>query len=114
LLHCSGGVVVVTGCAHPGIVEIVERAEVVSGGEVTAVLGGFHMLREDEDSINDTISRLKELGVLQAVPCHCSGELTIELFRAAYGPRFVGCTVGSVIVVDELAGRTGTDQQPPD
>ena len=51
--------VVVTGCAHPGIVNIVKRAISMLNKPVLYVLGGFHLMRSSEDEIINTIRELK-------------------------------------------------------
>jgi 7,8-dihydropterin-6-yl-methyl-4-(beta-D-ribofuranosyl)aminobenzene 5'-phosphate synthase len=74
---------VITGCAHPGIVEIVRKArEFVD--EVSLVFGGFHLMDNSEDGIFEIISELKELGVKNAIPCHCSGDLATRLFNREF------------------------------
>jgi 7,8-dihydropterin-6-yl-methyl-4-(beta-D-ribofuranosyl)aminobenzene 5'-phosphate synthase len=103
-LFVSGeaGVAVVTGCAHPGIVSIVERTQEVTGRKALAVVGGFHLFRAGDEGILRTISRLKELGVRHAVPCHCTGEKAIGRFAAAYGDDFTVCVAGTTVAVGDL------------
>lgn len=104
IVDCGPGSVVITGCAHPGIVNMVGRARAAGGKDVLAVLGGFHLLRDTRESVLSVIRRLKELGVRYAMPCHCSGDDAIELFAREYGAEFVKCSVGSVISAEGLIG----------
>ncbi len=53
---------VVTGCAHPGLVEIAGKAK-ETVGEISSVFGGFHLMDSSENEISETISDLKRLGV---------------------------------------------------
>jgi 7,8-dihydropterin-6-yl-methyl-4-(beta-D-ribofuranosyl)aminobenzene 5'-phosphate synthase len=92
-----GGLVVVTGCSHPGIVAIVEKAKQVGGERVFAVLGGFHLLQHSDEAVAGIVARLQELGVERVGPTHCTGEKAIEAFRNAYGERFVEMGAGRVV-----------------
>jgi 7,8-dihydropterin-6-yl-methyl-4-(beta-D-ribofuranosyl)aminobenzene 5'-phosphate synthase len=103
ILETPRGAVVITGCAHPGVVEIVERARAVTGGEVLAVLGGFHLGRADDDAVRGIVARLKALGVRRAGPCHCSGQRARELFAAAFGADYLDLHTGSVLALADLA-----------
>ena len=66
------GLVVLTGCAHLGIVNIVKRAQQVSGiSKVHAVIGGFHISSAHEGI---AVARfLHEIAVKLVSPCHCTG-----------------------------------------
>jgi 7,8-dihydropterin-6-yl-methyl-4-(beta-D-ribofuranosyl)aminobenzene 5'-phosphate synthase len=91
------GLVVVTGCSHPGIVAIVERARQVADGKVTTVLGGFHLLGHTDEAIAGIVARFRELGVEKVGAAHCTGERAIEAFRRAYGARSIEMGAGRVV-----------------
>ncbi|MBN2014961.1 MAG: MBL fold metallo-hydrolase [Candidatus Altiarchaeota archaeon] len=74
---------VITGCAHPGIVEIIKKAKELVD-EISLVFGGFHLKEKSEDEILGIIAELKKLGVKNAIPCHCSGDLAIGLFKREF------------------------------
>jgi len=88
------GLVVVTGCAHPGIVEIVQRAKEIGKERVHLVVGGFHMAGMPEARVWAVIESLRRLGVARVAPCHCSGDLARRLFREAWGDGFYPAGVG--------------------
>ena len=77
-----------TGCGHFGISRIVMIAKEIVGKEIRHVMGGFHLLAEDETVILSEIEMLKSLGVTRALPTHCSGELAIAHFSEAFGASF--------------------------
>jgi len=114
VISTDSSAAVVTGCAHPGILSIVERAKEVTGREVRVIIGGFHLFRDSDASIRRTVSRLQELGVRWVVPCHCSGDPAIQRFADAYVHAFLRCSVGAVIPVGELLCTEHGDEQPPD
>jgi len=89
--------IVVTGCSHPGIVNIVKRAIEMLNKPVLYALGGFHLMRSDEEEIAKVINELKNLGVEYITPTHCTGELAIEMFKEAYGENYIPGGVGRII-----------------
>jgi len=94
------GVVVVTGCAHPGIVEMVRQAQEVTGGEIRLVLGGFHLGGANETQIEDIILSFRRLGVPRVAPCHCTGDKARQMFADAYGSHCALPGVGWVRRMD--------------
>jgi len=99
IIDTEEGLVIVTGCAHPGIVDIVRGAMQRHGKEVRLLLGGFHLLRHSEARIRDTIDALKALGVIQVAPSHCTGNHATALFRDAWGEDFLDAGCGAVIEI---------------
>lgn len=78
------GLVVLTGCAHPGIIEIVQHAKAGFNQEVRLAIGGFHLKDNTAGEIRNTILKLKESGVRQIIPFHCTGRIAQELFIKEY------------------------------
>lgn len=97
ILDTSEGLIIMTGCAHPGIVNIVEAAMMQRGKPVRLVAGGFHLHRQSEGRIKATIDRLKALDVAQVAPSHCTGTRAIAMFRDAWGKDFLDSGCGAVI-----------------
>lgn len=73
------GLVVLSGCAHAGIVNTVRYAREVTGvDKIHVVMGGFHLTGPDFASVVDpTIQALKDLNPKYVVPTHCSGRKAI-------------------------------------
>ena len=73
------GLVVLTGCAHSGIINTVEHAQRVTGvDKIFAIMGGFHLTGADFNSvIKKTTDRLKELNPGFIVPTHCTGRKAV-------------------------------------
>ncbi|NJE08720.1 MBL fold metallo-hydrolase [Thermococcus sp. M39] len=97
VLKTSKGLVVVTGCSHPGIVKIVERAENITGENAFLVVGGFHLFGASEKEVRAIATSLKKLGVQKVMPCHCTGSKAERIFAEEFGVDYVGCGVGKVI-----------------
>ena len=87
------GVVVIIGCGHPGIPNIVRKAKQLVHKNVYLVMGGFHLLNKDASEIDQIIRALKEMGVQKVSPSHCTGEKAILRFQKAWGEDFIpgGC-----------------------
>jgi 7,8-dihydropterin-6-yl-methyl-4-(beta-D-ribofuranosyl)aminobenzene 5'-phosphate synthase len=101
VIRTHRGLVVITGCAHPGIVRIVERAVRLAGDSVYLVMGGFHLADMSEDQISSILRDFRRLGVRKVAPSHCTGERAIAMFAAEYGDDFLRTGAGSVIRVEE-------------
>jgi 7,8-dihydropterin-6-yl-methyl-4-(beta-D-ribofuranosyl)aminobenzene 5'-phosphate synthase len=97
VLKTTQGPVVVTGCAHPGIVQVVARVKELTNQDVELVLGGFHLFKENPKTIRDVLTQLKDLGVRRAAPCHCSGDEAIRLCSEVFGSNCVPCCTGTVL-----------------
>jgi 7,8-dihydropterin-6-yl-methyl-4-(beta-D-ribofuranosyl)aminobenzene 5'-phosphate synthase len=95
IIETQQGSIVLTGCAHPGIVEIVQQAQTV--GEIYLVMGGFHLADSGTAEVEAVIAELKRSGVQQAAPGHCTGDQAIDQFRAAFGPDFIPIGAGAVL-----------------
>lgn len=95
IVATAKGLVIVTGCAHPGVVNIVKEAKEMTGLEVHLVLGGFHLGGASENMILSIIEQFRELGVEKVAPCHCSGDRARALFKAEFGKDYVEAGVGS-------------------
>jgi len=103
LVKTDKDLVVITGCAHPGIVEILREAKKITNEEIYLVLGGFHLGGTGDSKLRDIIKSFRELGVKKAAPCHCSGDRTRELFKEEYGEDFIANGVGMVIEIGARA-----------
>lgn len=97
LFDTDGGLIVICGCAHPGIVEMVSRAKSVSAKEILLVMGGFHLQDYTPPAIQKIIAAFKTLGVGFVAPSHCTGIPARRLFQEQYGANFIESGVGKVI-----------------
>lgn len=101
VLKTTKGLVVITGCAHPGIVKTIEKVKELFKEEINLVMGGFHLAGWSDSELKEVINNFKGLGVKRAAPSHCSGERTIELFKQEYGENFVKLGVGRKLAISE-------------
>jgi len=99
ILNTSKGLIVITGCAHPGIVDIIKRAKEILNKKVYLAFGGFHLGSKSEREVENIISDFRDLEVINAGPTHCTGDKAIELFKKEYGENFVQMGVGKVLQI---------------
>lgn len=85
IISSQNGLVVIAGCSHAGIINIIEQAIEISGiKNIYCVIGGFHLIGPGEAKIDRTIKELRHLNVQKVVPIHCTGfegikKISIEM-----------------------------------
>jgi 7,8-dihydropterin-6-yl-methyl-4-(beta-D-ribofuranosyl)aminobenzene 5'-phosphate synthase len=104
-LQTGRGVIIITGCAHPGIVNIVQKAKELLKNEILLAMGGFHLRSESQTAIEHIVSDFRTLGVGYVGPCHCSGDLARQAFDQEYRHNFISVGIGRVIHVKDLIKR---------
>jgi 7,8-dihydropterin-6-yl-methyl-4-(beta-D-ribofuranosyl)aminobenzene 5'-phosphate synthase len=93
------GLVVLTGCAHSGVVNTVQYAREISGvDEVWAIMGGFHLGPAKDDEIDRTVDEILRLGPKMVMPSHCTGFKAIARFADRMPDAFVLGVVGTRIL----------------
>ncbi len=98
IVTTSKGLVIITGCAHPGVVNIVRAAkDIVPDHKVYLVIGGFHLSGASSAQIESIIEEFGGLSVEKVAPCHCSGDDTRRLFKERYGEGYIESGVGKKI-----------------
>ncbi len=71
--HTSAGLVIITGCSHAGICNIIEYAKKVCGDDrVVDIIGGFHLQNPPKRQLEGTISYLNALQPDTMHACHCT------------------------------------------
>ena len=93
------GLVIITGCAHPNIVNIVRAAKRQRNREVYLLMGGFHLLGKNREQLRKIISDLKQEGVVKVAPSHCTGDAAIAMFRREWGDNFIEGGLGALIKI---------------
>jgi len=110
------GLVVITGCAHPGVVTMVRSAQASAGDFGTRsrrphlVLGGFHLGGTGTINVERIVADFRRMGVRRVAPCHCTGERAMGVFAEEYGEGFIQVGVGRVITVDSEGSEQGGGQ----
>jgi 7,8-dihydropterin-6-yl-methyl-4-(beta-D-ribofuranosyl)aminobenzene 5'-phosphate synthase len=94
------GLVVIIGCAHPGVEKMVLAAKRQFEEGIYLVMGGFHLGGASRYEVEQIIKEFKRIGVAHVAPCHCTGDRAINQFKNAFGERFISVGVGAVIEIE--------------
>jgi 7,8-dihydropterin-6-yl-methyl-4-(beta-D-ribofuranosyl)aminobenzene 5'-phosphate synthase len=100
VLNTKNGLTVITGCSHPGIVEMLKEIKSAFNKNIYLVIGGFHLLNKSEKEMDQIISEIKAIGVVKCGATHCTGEKQIKMIRDAFGTNFVELGVGNSILIN--------------
>jgi len=103
VLRTRRGLVVLTGCAHPGIANILRRVRSPHPEDLLLVLGGFHLEWALPWQMMALLRLFRDVGVRYVAPTHCSAEKTRQRFQQAYGPGYLEAGVGRVITLPDLS-----------
>lgn len=86
IIDTGPGLVVVTGCGHAGVINIIEQArELVRPARVHALIGGVHLFNASEQSLSWTAERLRDFGIDHLLGAHCTGIETMFRLRGDLG-----------------------------
>jgi len=89
IIDTDFGLVVITGCAHRGIINTLRHAQKLTGKElVYAVIGGTHLLRSSEERLALTSAELREMGVQRLGVSHCTGFASSAYLAQEFGDAF--------------------------
>jgi 7,8-dihydropterin-6-yl-methyl-4-(beta-D-ribofuranosyl)aminobenzene 5'-phosphate synthase len=99
IIDTEDGLVVITGCAHPGIVTVLKRVRSLNPGKRLAlVMGGFHLYESSTEQIDAIIQDFRRMKVGKVSPSHCSGDYARKRFKEVYGPDYVEGGAGLVLL----------------
>ena len=99
IISTASGPALITGCAHPGIVEIARVATNLAQEPMHIVLGGFHLGGATPDKVREIGAALRDLGVKKVGPCHCTGERAISILQEMFGEDGLEVMVGTQILL---------------
>lgn len=100
VLDTKKGLIVMTGCSHPGIVEMLKKIKSDFNKNIYMVFGGFHLLQKSDKEMNTIISEMKTLGVIKWGATHCTGDKQIQTFKDSFGENYFELGVGNTIVIN--------------
>jgi len=99
IIKTEKGLIVITGCAHPGIVNIVKISKDLMKEDVYLVTGGFHLGGASDYEIKNIVESFRDIEVKKVAPCHCTGDRAISLFEEEYKNDFIKAGVGKTILL---------------
>ncbi|MGD9108372.1 MAG: MBL fold metallo-hydrolase [Gammaproteobacteria bacterium] len=100
VIKSSKGLVIITGCAHSGIINIIKTVKNhFPKNNIYLVLGGFHLTGTSKTKIEEIVKNFKKLKVQKVAPLHCSGNPAKKIFKQYYGNDFTQLHVGETFFI---------------
>ena len=100
IIKTQKGLVIITGCAHPGIVSILNKIKnTFPNDKIYWVIGGFHLRNADQTTIEKIANQFKKLNIEKVSPIHCSGKKTQDIFEKTYKVNLIKLKVGDIIEI---------------
>ncbi len=102
LFKTEKGLVIVTGCAHQGLIEIIESVKSQFSENIFLLVGGFHLCNMKEPEFRTVINKVKDLKIKYIAPSHCTGKEAIKCFTEIFQETFIKTGAGQIIKLNEL------------
>ncbi len=96
-IHTEKGMIVIVGCSHIGVSNILATIQKRSKDKIYTVIGGTHLIGATTERIDQTIKTFQELGVEQVAVSHCTGEEGIAALKKEYQQKFIQNNTGNIL-----------------
>ncbi|MCX8094709.1 MAG: MBL fold metallo-hydrolase [Caldisericia bacterium] len=90
--------ILITGCAHRGIVNIVNHAVNIFNKKVNIILGGFHLYNASKEKLIKIVNYLNNFEINKLIPCHCTGDKSIKIFKELFKGEVMECLAGDFLI----------------
>lgn len=97
VLESDKGLVIITGCAHQGILRIVETIKNRFKQKIYLLIGGMHLKDSSRQDIADVILKLKEYDIEKIAPMHCTGRCAARLMQKEFKDNFIRVKQGKIV-----------------
>lgn len=95
------GLIIISGCAHAGILNTIYAAQEITGeNKILAVIGGFHLALATNEYIDSIINEFLKIGPKYIIPTHCTGFEAMKKISDAMEEHFLLGTVGSSFIFE--------------
>ncbi len=101
IINHRKGLIIVTGCSHQGIVNILNQAKKMLNRPIYLVFGGFHLGSTPDEELNRIVQSFQDIGVEKCGATHCTGDRAIALFKRAFGENFLDMGTGKILEISE-------------
>jgi 7,8-dihydropterin-6-yl-methyl-4-(beta-D-ribofuranosyl)aminobenzene 5'-phosphate synthase len=96
VIDTGAGLVVLLGCGHAGLLNILHHVKRTFDGAILAVAGGTHLTSANDDMLQEAITALRTTyGAPRVYPSHCSGEQAYVALAHAFGEKVQPCPAGT-------------------
>ncbi|MEM3381296.1 MAG: MBL fold metallo-hydrolase [Candidatus Bathyarchaeia archaeon] len=92
------GLVIISGCAHAGIVNTIRQAKKISGlNQIYAIIGGLHLSTSDDERIRKSVDEIERVAPEVIYPCHCTGLKAISFLLEIFENRCIPIRTGDTV-----------------
>ena len=98
-LESDRGLVLIAGCSHPGIMNMVSTISARTGKRICGIIGGTHLIDADRQRLTRTIDALRDLNLDFLAVSHCTGQENLPALKEAFGEKYVFNNTGNVITI---------------
>ncbi|OAG27931.1 MBL fold metallo-hydrolase [Thermodesulfatator autotrophicus] len=99
IFETENHLVLLTGCAHPGVLFMAQEVERLFRRPPSFIIGGFHLLNRPEEEVFALAWELKRLGVTHVAPSHCTGKKAQAIFAKVFGEGFIKVGAGTKLKI---------------
>lgn len=100
VIKTDQGISIILGCAHAGVINIIEYAKKITGEElIHTVIGGTHLQPVSAEQRDKSIEALKTYNIARLGVSHCTGLPAFARLSQEFGDRFLSCNVGVVVEI---------------
>ncbi|MCK9467132.1 MAG: MBL fold metallo-hydrolase [Candidatus Absconditabacterales bacterium] len=91
------GIMIIVGCSHPGIINIVENAIKITGNKkIMGIIGGLHLVESSYEEIMNIVEYLKKIDISFIIPGHCTGNDAVNILRKELPEKIKTSLMGSI------------------
>jgi 7,8-dihydropterin-6-yl-methyl-4-(beta-D-ribofuranosyl)aminobenzene 5'-phosphate synthase len=98
VLQVGGGLVVLCGCCHAGLLNTLHQVRSAFQKPIVAVLGGTHLVHPTDEQMRHIVEVLRSYGTPRLYPNHCTGRAAYVALAVAFGERVAPCVAGTDVV----------------
>lgn len=98
-IKTNKGLVVIVGCSHAGIVNILDTITERIDTNIYGVIGGIHLIKENDEKINKIIEYLKEKDIELIGACHCTGKQGETMLSQRLKGSFIDNNTGDTLYI---------------
>ena len=95
----ENGLVILTGCAHNGVLNMIAAVkDALPGKPIQAVIGGFHLHHEAEQTVQEIGEALLGMDIPRVITGHCTGDPQTDLLKEVLGNRLERLFTGKIMM----------------
>lgn len=94
-IETSQGIVVFAGCAHAGLINILDQISNLSGeSKIYSIFGGFHLAKANKEYLSKIKETIRRYKIQFLGPCHCTGDRAMDYLREVFPASFIDVKCG--------------------